>query len=120
MSISSDDGEGWTMVGFIFMIDEFRSDNGATRFVPGSHLWTVPPRTDAPDHVLACGQAGSMIVYNGSVWHGHAANRTARARRSIQGAYIRREAASGEDLPSRMLSETLARLSRLAKYVLAI
>jgi ectoine hydroxylase-related dioxygenase (phytanoyl-CoA dioxygenase family) len=30
------DGRGWTMVGFIFMVDEFRNDNGATRFVPGS------------------------------------------------------------------------------------
>jgi ectoine hydroxylase-related dioxygenase (phytanoyl-CoA dioxygenase family) len=34
------DSRGWTMVGFIFMIDEFRNDNGATRFVPGSHLWS--------------------------------------------------------------------------------
>ncbi len=25
------------MVGFIFMVDEFRPDNGATRFVPRSH-----------------------------------------------------------------------------------
>lgn len=27
------------MVGFIFMVDEFRRDNGATRFVPGSRRW---------------------------------------------------------------------------------
>jgi hypothetical protein len=32
--------DGWPMVGFIVMVDEFRSDNGATRFVPGSHLAT--------------------------------------------------------------------------------
>src|SRR3954451_9369901 len=30
--------DGWPMVGFIIMVDEFRSDNGATRFVPGSHV----------------------------------------------------------------------------------
>jgi len=26
------DAEGWPMIGFIFMVDEFRHDNGATRF----------------------------------------------------------------------------------------
>lgn len=34
----------WPLVSFIVMIDEFRADNGATRFVPGSHFW---PRTPA-------------------------------------------------------------------------
>ena len=121
------DAEGWTMVGFIFMVDEFRSDNGATRFVPGSHQWTaVPanlmgdPQADYEGQVQACGSAGSMIVYNGSVWHGHAANSTDTPRRSIQGAYIRREASSPFNLPSRMRSDTLARINPLAKQVLAV
>ena len=35
--------DGWPMVGFIFMVDEFRRDNGATRFVPGSHRWPHAP-----------------------------------------------------------------------------
>ena len=113
-------------VGFIFMVDEFRGDNGATRFVPGSHLWsTIPgdlmsdPTADFEGQVQACGAAGSMIVYNGSVWHGHAANSTDKPRRSIQGAYIRREAPSGFNLRSRMRPDTLARISPLAKYVVA-
>jgi len=120
------DSLGWTMIGFIFMVDEFRSDNGATRFVPGSHLWsTAPPgppdnRADYPGQVLACGPAGSMLVFNGSVWHGHTVNRSGQPRRSLQGAYIRRQAESGEHLPARMLPETLARISPLAKYLLAV
>ncbi|MEO5922865.1 MAG: phytanoyl-CoA dioxygenase family protein [Bryobacteraceae bacterium] len=121
------DIHGWTMVGFIFMVDEFRSDNGATRFVPGSHLWqSVPPyfpddlKADCPGQVLACGPAGSMILFNGSVWHGHTANYSGEPRRSIQGAFIRRAAESGEDLPAGMLRETLARISPLAKYLLAV
>ncbi len=121
------DVRGWTMIGFIFMVDAFRSENGATRFVPGSHRWpAVPPefalgdfQADYPGQVLACGPAGSMIVFNGSVWHGHTANREDKPRRSIQGAYIRRGAASGEDLPARMLAETLSRISPLAKYLVA-
>ena len=121
------DIHGWTMVGFIFMVDDFRSDNGATRFVPGSHLWSaVPPdlpgdlRAEYPGQVVACGPAGSMIVFNGSVWHGHTVNRSGQPRRSIQGAYIRREAESGENLPARMLPETLSRINPLAKYLLAV
>src|SRR5262249_15443178 len=31
------DSADWPLLSFILMIDEFRPDNGATRFVPGSH-----------------------------------------------------------------------------------
>src|SRR5262245_4864292 len=85
---------GWPLLGFIVMVDEFTPQNGATPFVPGSHLLTGEPAelmTDATDacegEVLACGPVGSIILFNGSVWHGHTANRSARRRRSIQGAF---------------------------------
>ena len=118
------DESGWTMVGFIFMIDEFKPDNGATRFLPGSHQSSRPP--DVTAHIAddqlvpACGPAGSVIVFNGSVWHAHGADQTDMPRRSIQGAYIRRNAQSGIDFASRMRPETLARIGSLAKYLLAI
>ena len=115
------------MVGFIVMVDDFRKDNGATRFVPGSHRSpAIPgdvmkgPTADPEGQVLACGAAGSVVVYNGSVWHGHTANSSDQPRRSIQGAYIRRTAQSSVNLPERMLPETLARIDPLAKYVLAV
>lgn len=115
--------KGWPMIGFIIMIDEFRDENGATRFVSGSHVWnqsaTPSPANDVRQ-VSACGPAGSVIIYNGSTWHGHGANNTGQPRRSIQGAYIRRDGTSGADLPSRMTEDTLGRIGPLAKYVLAI
>lgn len=121
------DDHGWTMVGFILMVDEFRSDNGATRFIPGSHNWSGVPldmpgdrKADYPRQVLACGRAGSMIVFNGSVWHGHTVNRSGMPRRSIQGAYIRQNAESGESLRQRMLPETLARIGPTARKVLGL
>ena len=113
--------DGWPMVGFIIMIDDFRTENGATRFVPRSHLWTEVP-SDLPmgyeGQVSACGPAGSIIIYNGSVWHGHGPNVTRQPRRSIQGAYIRRDAKSGVNLAGRMRPETLRRIGGLAKYLL--
>ncbi len=119
------EADGWPMIGFIIMVDAFQSDNGATRFVPGSHMTADLPDEAPHDdgafykgQALACGPAGSMIIYNGSVWHGWTANRSDKPRRSIQGAFIRREATSGVNLPARMRPETLARIGGLAKYLL--
>jgi len=119
--------DGWPMVGSIFMVDEFRLDNGATRFVPGSHRWPHAPSdvmqdatADHEGQVSACGPAGSVVIYNGSVWHGHGVNQTKEPRRSIQGAYIRRDDKQGTNQAARMRPETLARIGALAKYVLNI
>ena len=115
------------MVGFIFMVDEFRSDNGATRFVPGSHTWPTAPgeaiKDAAANHeqqVVACGAAGSVIVNNGSIWHGHSANQTGAPRRAIQGAYICRDAEPVIHQAARIRPQTRGRISALAQYILAI
>jgi hypothetical protein len=120
--------DGWTLVGFILMVDEFRADNGATRFLPGSHRWSSAgpdgvarePRDDHPGQAPACGPAGSLIVFNGSVWHGHGTNVSAEPRRSIQGAFIRRDERPAMDWPARMRPETLARLGPIARYLLGV
>jgi len=111
----------WPLVGFIFMIDEFRSDNGATRLVPGSHRWVSTPedtvsdlRADCPGQVLACGTVGSLLVFNGSTWHGHTANASNGPRRSLQGAFIPQDGRAGTDFAARMRPETRSRLSTLA------
>ena len=119
---------GWPLVGCIFMVDAFDAENGATRFVPGSHLQSREPSEvmnnpqDAHnEQVLACGPAGSIIIFNASVWHSHGANRSARPRRSIQAHFVPREAqASPDDHSGRMRPETLQRISDLARYVLNV
>jgi ectoine hydroxylase-related dioxygenase (phytanoyl-CoA dioxygenase family) len=93
----------WPLLGFIVMVDDFRPDNGATRFVPGSHRWMETPEERMADvhadhgrQVLACGPAGSLLMFNGSVWHGHTATSTA-SRRSLQGAFIPRSGTAAMD-----------------------
>ncbi len=88
------------------MVDEFRPDNGATQFISG----------DA--EALALGPAGSMLIFNGSVMHGHTANTTDKPRRSIHGSFIPREGMSATDFGARMTAETRARLSAVAWHVL--
>jgi Phytanoyl-CoA dioxygenase (PhyH) len=112
------EGNGWPMVGFILMIDEFRTDNGATRFVPGSHRMAEVPTDISKNEVLACGSGGSIIIYNGSVWHGHSANSTAQPRRSIQGAFIRRDAETAIKQSTRIQQDTLNRIGGLQRYLL--
>lgn len=117
----------WPLLGFILMVDDFRPDNGATRFVPGSHRSPATPEDTMPDvraahdaEVLARGAAGSLLVFNGSTWHGHSANASNRPRRSIQGAFIPREGRAATDFAARMLPETRERLSSLAHTILAL
>jgi ectoine hydroxylase-related dioxygenase (phytanoyl-CoA dioxygenase family) len=112
------EGNDWPMVAFILMVDEFRSDNGATRLVPGSHRMAGLPTELSKDEVLACGPAGSMLIYNGSIWHGHSANSTARPRRSIQGAFIRRDAEPAVKQSTRIQQNTLSRIGGLQRYLL--
>ena len=121
------DSADWPLVGFILMVDKFRPDNGATRFVPGSHRWPGNPeeamadrRADHDGQTLACGPAGSLLIFNGSTWHGHTANTSAGPRRSLQGTFIPREGRAGTDFPARMRPETRARLGPLARQVLAL
>jgi len=119
--------DGWPLVGFILMVDDFASSNGATRFVAGSHLLHHGP-PDSTDDTLrdlpaaepACGTAGSMIIFNGSVWHAHGANSSSRPRRSIQGAFVPRDSRAAIDQAARIRPETLRRISDLARSVLDV
>lgn len=117
--------DGWPLVGFILMVDAFDAENGATRFVPGTHRQPLAPRDVLEDvtaphegQVLACGPAGSIIVFNASVWHGHTANRSDRRRRSVQGHFVPREARASTDHAARIRPETLRRIGGLASYLL--
>jgi hypothetical protein len=121
------DSEDAPLLGFILMIDSFREENGATRFVPTSHNWTDLPcdrladtRAKYSGEVLACGERGTMIIFNGAIWHGHTANVTPDARRSIQGYFVRQSARSGFDFRNRLLPAARTRMRPLARYLLVL
>jgi hypothetical protein len=119
---------GWPLVGCILMVDAFTAENGATRFLPGTHLQTREPgevmnnpKDDHPEQILACGPVGSIVIFNASVWHGYSANKSNTPRRSIAAHFVPREAQASPDDPSQHTRpETLLRISDLAKYVLNV
>jgi ectoine hydroxylase-related dioxygenase (phytanoyl-CoA dioxygenase family) len=119
------DSPDWPPLGFILMIDEFKPDNGATRFIPGSHQWIGSPRRvrlqdRATQLVSACAPPGSLLVFNGSTWHGQGINESGRPRRSLHGAFIPRDGRAATDFSRRMSEETRERLGAAAQYVLAL
>lgn len=70
-------------VNTLLAIDPFAVENGATRLVPRSHLWS---KRIEPDHdfVTVEMDAGSILMFDGAVWHGRGPNTTAgQCRRAL-------------------------------------
>jgi ectoine hydroxylase-related dioxygenase (phytanoyl-CoA dioxygenase family) len=104
------------MVGFIFMIDEFRPENGVTRFLPGSHgMLEASNMLEAS--VPACGLAGSVIIYTTAQSGMHGPNLTEVPRRSIQRCVRPKNGATCLGL-ALARPDVLSRLSPPATYLL--
>jgi ectoine hydroxylase-related dioxygenase (phytanoyl-CoA dioxygenase family) len=71
-------------INVIWCVDDFTDENGATRVVPGSHVWNRAPLregdADTPTVPLEA-PAGAMVVMDGRVWHRTGTNRTADQHR---------------------------------------
>ena len=104
------DAMGNSVCNIIWMLDDFTSENGATRFVPGTHRsGRLPqdvlgdPAAAHRDERLITGRRGTVVVMNAHLWHGGTANRTARPRLALHSFYCRR------DLPQQQYQKRLLR-----------
>ena len=75
-------------VSAIWAIDDFTAENGATQIIPGSHRWGAEqPAEDDPTIMPVEMPAGSVVVFQGTLWHRGGANTTDRARLAITPQY---------------------------------
>jgi ectoine hydroxylase-related dioxygenase (phytanoyl-CoA dioxygenase family) len=121
------DEHGYWVCNVLWMLDDFTTENGPLRVVPGSHRsgrrpqdLLCDPRLPHPDQVLVTGRAGDVVVMNSHLWHGGTANRTARARLALHVFYCRRDKPQQQYQKGLLRAETQARLSPAARELLAL
>jgi ectoine hydroxylase-related dioxygenase (phytanoyl-CoA dioxygenase family) len=92
----------------IWMLDDFRLDNGSTRLVPGSHLVLKPipkqlaqPTARHPREIVVTSAAGSVLVFNGHTWHAGGRNDSQGPRRAVQMIFRRADPFLNAGAPSK-------------------
>ncbi len=104
----------------LFAFDDFTKDNGATHLVPFSHQ-----RNDAVDQTVRSEQiemaSGSVLFWEGGMWHGGGANVTADQERlgffiSHQVSYLRPQEMQTLAIPPEVVALMPHKLQRLVGY----
>jgi ectoine hydroxylase-related dioxygenase (phytanoyl-CoA dioxygenase family) len=109
------------VVNTMWPLDPFTPENGATRFLPGSHRW-APDRhpTEADEVAVAAMRPGSAMFYLGSLWHGGGANQTERPRLGVileyASAWLRPQENHCLAVPRAVARELPERLQELLGY----
>lgn len=105
----------------MWALTDFTTGNGGTRVVPGSHRAADRPRPgDDPETVAVEMPAGSVLFYDGALWHGGGENRTGARRLAIVNNYcagwLRQEEAQLLAIPRERVAAFPSRLRRLVGY----
>jgi ectoine hydroxylase-related dioxygenase (phytanoyl-CoA dioxygenase family) len=121
------DEKGYSAATAIWMLDEFTAANGATAFVPGSHLFGKSPReilsdlnAAHPDEIVIEGQPGDVLVFNGHCWHAGRPNETDRHRRAILIHYLRADVPRPENRRQHLDADRGAMLSLRDRELLGL
>ena len=109
------------IVNSMWAITDFTDENGATRIVPGSHRRDHAPALGTPYETRPAEmKRGSVMVYDGSMWHGGGANRTGARRVGIAMNYcagwIRQQENQQLGIPLEVARGFEPRLRRLAGF----
>lgn len=121
------DEKGYNAATAIWMLDEFTIANGATAFVPGTHLLGKSPkqvltdlRASHPDEIMIEGQPGDVLVFNGHCWHAGRPNETDGHRRAILIHYLRADVPRPENRRQHLDADQAAMLSSKERELLGL
>jgi ectoine hydroxylase-related dioxygenase (phytanoyl-CoA dioxygenase family) len=106
----------------MWALTDFTEDNGATRLLPGTHKSASNPELgrEYEGAVAAVMRKGSVLVFDGSIWHGGGANRS-RARRvgiamNYCAGFIRQQENQQLGIPREIAKGFSPRLRKLVGY----
>ena len=104
----------------MWALTDFTEANGATRLVPGSHLKPNPQYGGVYDSIPAEMAKGSVLIWDGSLWHGGGANATDERRTGIAmnycAGFIRQQENQQLGLPAELVRGFAPRLQELVGY----
>lgn len=79
-----------SILNFAWMMTDYTEENGGTRVVPGTHLSGATPKASIPHEIpsiAATGKAGSLMAFDGRLWHGTGRNTTPEERIGLLSCY---------------------------------
>ncbi len=105
----------------MWALTDFTEKNGATRVVPGSHRFSTKPDYGThPQSIPAEMPRGSVLVWNGSLWHGGGANLSNQRRVGIAmnycAGFIRQQENQQLGIPLELAKTFEPRLQELAGF----
>ncbi|MEO2169114.1 MAG: phytanoyl-CoA dioxygenase family protein [bacterium] len=110
-----------TVCNSMWALTDFTEANGATRIIPGSHLFGASPELGKPYASVAAEMSkGGVLVWHGSLWHGGGANGSEKRRLGIAmnycAGFIRQQENQQLGLPRDTVRGFSPRLRELVGY----
>ena len=106
----------------MWALTDFSFENGATRYVPGSHLSDRNPHPFKDEEGAQCAEMpkGSVLVWNGSLWHGGGANQSSERRVGVAmnycAGFVRQQENQQLGIPRERAERFPPRLQQLCGY----
>jgi ectoine hydroxylase-related dioxygenase (phytanoyl-CoA dioxygenase family) len=104
----------------MWALTDFTEANGATRLVPGSHRKGNPEYGGAYETIAAEMPKGSVLIWEGALWHGGGANRTDMRRTGVAmnycAGFIRQQENQQLGIPPDVARAFPPRLQELVGY----